>query len=474
LNPGYKLEWERFQHRIASDYLGWQARIVREYKRPDQFVTHNFVSDVRSDINQFQIAQHLDIAAVNPYSWEPQDRLDGHVVAISGDLSRSLRGGNYLVTETNGQSVGWNARTQFPPYDGQLRLSAYSHLATGANAVLYWHWHSLHYGQETYWKGVLSHDLEPNRLYAEMSRVGAEWKRLGPKLVNLAVKNDVAIHYSVDSFHGLEYMPIDQRVNYMTVLYQMHKALYELNVGTDFVFPERTDFSKYRVVVVPPLYVASDELLNKLSEYVKNGGHVVMSFKSGFTDEHDTVRAVRAPGPLRAAAGFSYQEFSTLREPLALRGDPYGVGAEANKVSVWVELLLPETAQVRAFYDHPFFGSYPALTRNAFGTGTLTYAGTHLSDALQKKVLAEVIELAGVASSDQRLPPGIRVRHGINGAGKRLHYYLNYSGEPQAFTYAYGAGTSLLEGAPVPASAQVKVAPWDLLIVEERAPAKSR
>src|ERR1044072_9387571 len=99
-------------------------------------------------------------------------------------------------------------------------------------------------------------------------------------------------------------MPFDDRVNYLTVLQQMHKALYELNVGADFVFPERTHFSKYRVIVVPPLYVASDQLLKQLSDYVKNGGHVVMSFKSGFTDENDTVRAVRAPGPLRAAAGF--------------------------------------------------------------------------------------------------------------------------------------------------------------------------
>jgi beta-galactosidase len=472
LNPGYKLEWERFQHQIATDYLAWQARIVREYKRPDQFVTHNFVSGVRTDVNQFQIAQQIDVAGINPYYWDTPDRLDGQYIALSGDLARSLRGGNYLITETNAQSVGWNAKTQFPPYDGQLRLSAYSHLASGANAVVYWHWHSLHYGQETYWKGILSHDLEPNRLYAEMSRVGAEWKRLGPKLANLKVENDVAILYSVDSFHGLEYMPFDDRVNYMSVLQQMHKALYELNIGADFVFPERTDFSKYRVIVVPPLYVASDDLLEELSEYVRKGGHVVMSFKSGFTDENDTVRAVRAPGPLRAAAGFSYQEFSTLREPLALRGDPYGVGVDGNKVSAWAEYLILESAQPRAFYDHPFFGNYPAVTRNAFGSGTLTYSGTHLSDALQKKVLMEVLQLAGLTGSDQQVPAPVRVRHGLNSSGRRMHYFLNYSGEPQAFAYAYGPGTDLLTGTKIAASAKVTVPAWELLIVEEGGPAK--
>ena len=76
-----------------------------------------------------------------------------------------------MVTETNAQTIGWDSRTQYPQYPGQLRLVVYTHLAAGANMVEYWHWHSLHYGQETYWKGVLSHDLEPNRMYAEVSRV---------------------------------------------------------------------------------------------------------------------------------------------------------------------------------------------------------------------------------------------------------------------------------------------------------------
>ena len=80
------------------------------------------------------------------------------------------------------------------------------------------------------------------------------------------------------------------------------------------------------------------------------------------------MRWTRAPGPLREAAGLSYQEFSSLKEPLPLKGDPFGVGAE-NKASVWADMILPEAAKPLAFYDHPFFGRYPALTRNAFGQG---------------------------------------------------------------------------------------------------------
>jgi beta-galactosidase len=465
INPGYKLEWQRYQQKIATDYLAWQAGIVREYKRPDQFVTHNFVGGVRTDVDQFAIAKHLDIAAVNPYH-AVQDQLDGHAISLSGDLCRSLKNANYLITETNAQSIGWDSKEQFPPYDGQLRLNAYSHVASGSNMVAYWHWHSLHYGQETYWKGVLGHDLEPNRVYAEASRIGNEWKKLGPRLANFRRKNDVAILYSIDSWHGIQFMPFHDRVNYMTVLTQIHRALYNLNVGTDFVFPESTNLSDYKVLVVPPLYVASDALLSSLSEYVKRGGHLVMAFKSGFTDEHDTVRWSRMPGLLRDAAGFSYQEFSTLRQPVPLRGDPYKAG-EGNSVSIWAEFLLPTTARPLAFYDHPFFGKYPAITRNKLGQGTFTYEGTYLSDELQKRVLADVIDVAGLSSSDQRLPPVVRVKHGLGNAGRPTHYFLNYSGQAQSVPYAYEKGIDLLSGRTIVKSGVLAIPPWDLAIIEE-------
>ncbi|HVE68810.1 MAG TPA: beta-galactosidase, partial [Solirubrobacteraceae bacterium] len=469
LNPGWKLEWERYQHKVATDFLAWQARIAAEYKRADQFVCHNFVGGLRTDIDQYDIARAIDVVGTNPYHpWDVgPDSDDGLAWAMSGDLARSLKGQNYLITETNAQTIGWDSKTQFPPYDGQLRLNVYSHLSSGANMVAYWHWHSLHYGQETYWKGVLSHDLEPNRAYAEVQRTARELRELGPRLVNLRKKNEVALLYSPESYHGIQFMPFDDRVNYMTVLGQMYGALYRQNVGTDVLFPQSTNFSDYKVIVVPPLYVASDALLGRLGDFVRGGGHLVVAFKSGFTNEHSTVRWTRAPGPLREAAGFSYQEFANLRQPLKLRGDPFRAG-DGNSVGAWAEFIVPESAEPLAFYDHPFYGRYPAVTRNKYGRGTLTYEGTFLSDRLQEKVLLDVLTLAGLSGPDQQTPAPVRVKHGTNAAGRRLHYYLNYSGQGQTFTYPYADGTDLLTRAPVARGGAVAVGPWDLVIVEER------
>ena len=86
---------------------------------------------------------------------------------------------------------------------------------------------------------------------------------------------------------------------------------------------------------------------------------------------------------------------------------------------------MPEHAKAIAYYDHPFFGKWPAITENEFGSGSLLYEGTFLSDALQTAVLKGALQKAGVAPID--LPAAIHVQHGVNRLGKHIHYYFNYS-----------------------------------------------
>jgi beta-galactosidase len=436
----------------------------------------DFGGATRGDVNEHEISKSLDIAGINPYH-ATQDGYDGEGSSYGGDFARSLKQTNYLVTEINAATIGWDSRSQFPPWDGQLRQDVYLMAATGANMVEYWHWHSLHYGQETYWKGVLSHDLEPGRVYGEVSRTAHELQRVGPRIVDLKSASPVGLLYSNDSRRGTDYMPFltsaptgempwSRPQGYEVEMRRLYGALYKLNAGVDFIFPDTADLSRYKVIVVPPLYIASDALLGRLVEYARAGGHLVLTLKSGFCDEYSTVRATMAPGPLREAAGIHYQEFSNLAAPLALRGDPFDAGAQ-NQVSDWAEMLLPDTAKPVAYYDHPFFGKYPAITENHFGKGMVTYEGTVLSAALQQKVLARVFDQAGLTGPDQKLPAAVRVKHGVNRAGKAIHYYFNFSATPQSAPYAYARGTELLANRAVPAASALALEPWGVAIVEE-------
>jgi beta-galactosidase len=479
-STSYKLEWSRWQQMRVADYLNWQAELVRKSRGPNQFVTHDFGGMMHNDRNENEIAKSLDIVANNIYHGT-QDHMDGAWQAEQSDFARSLKHGNFLITETNAQTLGWDSAGQFPPYDGQIRLDVYSYLASGANMVEYWHWHSIHAGQETYWKGVLSHDLEPNRAYAEVSKTAHELQKIGPKLVDLKIKNQVAILYSVDSSNGITFMPYDRGSHdgwipgkatdsYGQLIAQLHRSLYDANIGADFVFPDTTNLaqqlSQYKLLIVPMLYVSDDALLKTISDYVKSGGHVLMTFKSGFTNENDAVRWQRAPGPLREAAGFTYQEFSNLEHPLALKGDPYHAGEE-NKVSEWAEFLQLEHAEALATYDHPFFGRWPAITRNHYGSGELVYEGTQVSDTLQSKIVLDALKSAGLTSPDQQLPSALRVKHGINPQGKKLHYYLNYSSKEESFQYPYAAGQDILTGTAIAPNQNISIKPWDVVIVEE-------
>jgi beta-galactosidase len=475
ISTGYKLEWTRWSQMRVTDFLHWQASLVRECASPTQFVTTDFGGTMRHDVNEESIAAFLDIPAVNVYHGT-QDHFDGSVQSIQEDFARSLKHGNFLVTETNAQTTDWTSAFQFPPYDGQLREDVYTHLSNGADMVEYWHWASIAANQETYWKGVLSHDLEPNRAYAEVSRTAHELEKIGSHLVGLQIHNQVAILWSRDSANAIEFMPFTSNASqwapgqatagYDSLVQQIHHSLYELNVGSDFVFPSTTDFSSYKLLIVPALYISDDALLKRISDYVKAGGHVVMTFKSGFANENSAVRWVRAPGPLRDAAGFNYQEFSNLEHPLSLKDDPFHAGSD-NQVRYWVEFLQLENAKPLAFYDHPFFGKWPAITENEFGAGSLLYEGTYLSDELQTAVLRREIQKYGLAGPDQQLPAAVHVQHGVNRLGKRVQYYFNYSGAEVKVPYPYPAGTNLLDGKQVTNGDVLALAPWDLAIIEE-------
>ncbi|MBN2763581.1 MAG: beta-galactosidase trimerization domain-containing protein, partial [Bacteroidales bacterium] len=416
-----------------------------------------------------------DVLAVNVYHGQ-QDDLTGNEIAFAGDFFRSVKHKNYLVTETNAQTIGWNSRIQQPPYPGQLRQNVYAHLGSGANMVEYWHWHSIHYGQETYWKGVLSHDLQPNRAYEEVTKTARELQRIGKKLVNLKKENKVAILFSHDSNDALNFMPFDQDGSAWesdnndfyrnNLVAQFHKMLYQNNIGVDFIFPENPRFEEYSLVIIPSLYIADDKLLEKINTYVKNGGHVIMQFKSGFCDENSVVRTQPAPGPLREVCGFYYQEFSNFSE-MSLKDDPFNVGEENNKVSTWAEYVIPETAMPLASYDHWFFGNYPAVTINNFGKGTMLYEGCMVYDAIQEKIILDAIGRAGIKTPDQELHWPLITKWGINDAGKTIRYYYNYSSEPADFVYPYNEGTELLSGKKVTEKDTLVIGPWDLLIIEE-------
>ena len=487
INGSLGAEFEKFQRTLVDEFLSWQADIVNEYRREDQFITHNFDFEwrgysygVQPDVNHYHAAKALTIAGTDIYH-PTQDDLTGAEIAFGGDMTRSLKRDNYLVLETEAQGYpGWT------PYKGQLRLQAYSHLASGANSVMYWHWHSIHNSFETYWKGLLSHDMQENAPYREACIIGNEFSRLGSHLVNLKKKNDVAILVSNEALTAIKWFGIeataagDNGIGYNDVVRWLYDALFKMNIECDFVWPESDNLDQYKAIFVPALYAAPDELLEKLKQYTANGGTLVATFKTAFANENVKVSHEMQPHILSNCFGISYQQF-TFPKNVGLTGSIIGensiseidgknVTKETADVSVasakvFVELLMPQEAEVLAFYDHYNWKEYAAITKNHYGKGTAIYIGCMTDNNTLKAVLAEALNSAEVEIPEYSWP--VIVRKGINDLDKCVRYILNYSAEEQNVVYHGADGTELFSEESVQDGDTVTVLPWNLKIVEE-------
>ena len=131
-------------------------------------------------------------------------------------------------------------------------------------------------------------------------------------------------------------------------------------------------------------------------------------------------------------------------------------------------MILPETAKSLAFYDHPFFGRYPAITRNEYGKGTVTYEGTVLSDVAAGEGRALRARAgAGGAARRRRFRRRCACARRVSRDGQTIRFYLNFSAEPQTFAYGHGASTDLLTGRPVAGGQTLTLGPWDLAVIRE-------
>jgi beta-galactosidase len=187
-----------------------------------------------------------------------------------------------------------------------------------------------------------------------------------------------------------------------------------------------------------------------------------MLFKSGYCNEHSAVRAELAPGPLRKACGFYYQEYANIPF-MELKDNAFGLSG--NHISQWYEFLIPETAKPLAYANHPFYGKWPVITENSYGKGKLFYIGAYPSQELMGKIILQAANEAGLTTKENNYRFPVIFRSGINQSGKHIHYLFNYSGENQTVINPYPNSKELLSAKKTGDKITLKA--WDLLILEE-------
>lgn len=482
INGSLGAEYQKFQRKLVTDFLSWQSAIVQEYARPEQFITHNFDYDwrghsfgIQPEVDQWEAACSLTVAGCDIYHPSAQD-LTGKEISFGGAIARSLKKDNYLVLETEAQgNHGWLS------YPGQLRLQAFSHLANGANCVEYWHWHSIHNAIESYWKGVLSHNLKENATYREACRIGADFAEYGTHLVNLKKHCQAAIVLDNESLTALKWFPTGGGLGYNEIFRHLYDALYEMNVECDILSAEDDIdlFSQYELLIAPALYSVSDAMTDALKRYVKAGGVLLATFRTAVADRMLKIYHDDLPHGLTDVFGMTYDQFTDAVQVGLCANVTESVNQDSASgqmpqrkrdcVHHWMELLLPDTAETLAFYDHPHWGENAAITGNQFGQGYAAYLGCYADMDIVKKLLGFLCEKAGLAKEEAVWP--LVIKRGTNDLQKEITYYFNYSEEPQETVYHGVDARVLLAGNEAPATVKdgdrLTLSCWDFLILEE-------
>ena len=397
INGSLAAEFKRFQRKLVTDFLDWQAEIVTPLKRPDQFLTHNFDFDwvqergygMQPEVDQKSAAAGLDVAGCDIYHLSQGD-FSGLEIALNGNLIRGLKRDNYLVLET--QAQGLSRRTPFP---GQVRLATFNHFANGANMVEYWHWHSIHNAIESYWKGVVSHDFSAGETYRECQTVGLDLQRIGAHITGLKKKNHVALLLDISSLTGLTlFSPQEENTHcYNDIVHHFADVLYRKNVEFDVIYPQDcAHFSDYDFLVVPALYSMSDALKTALDDYVNFGGHLVATFKTGFSDSYLKIRHAAQPYGLTRCFGLSYDQFTIPAEMTLSDNQKNPMG----NATLWAEFLELSTAEPIAHYQTPpEWNGRCAIAQNNYGKGASLYYGTLPAPEETSRILMHFMEDCG-------------------------------------------------------------------------------
>ncbi len=202
-------------------------------------------------------------------------------------------------------------------------------------------------------------------------------------------------------------------LDYLDRARALYRALWEAGVTVDVRHPS-DDLSGYALVLAPTLHLVTDADAANLADYVRRGGHLVLTYFSGIVDENDHVRLGGYPGAFRDLLGVRVEEFCPLpaTTTVTLTGGPSGQGDPSAQhrpetAGLWTEdLTLTGATAVRSYRDGPMAGR-PAVTRNEVGAGAAWYVATRTDPAATAALMAEVLEGAGVRGGG--VPPGVEI-----------------------------------------------------------------
>lgn len=472
---GLNLDWRRFITDQTTDFMLNEIAPLREFT-PDTPVTTNFMGTFPG-LNYWKMAQHLDVVSWDSYPRWHRPEADGRAddvtlaadVAFVHDINRCLKGGKpFMLMESVPSATNWveAAKVKRP---GMHALSSLQAVAHGSDTVQYFQWRKSRGSSEKFHGAVVDHvGHENTRVFRDVADLGQKLEKLDA-IVGTTVRPDVAIIYDWENAWAMNDAQGPRRGDkgYLDSCKRHYRAFWDRGIPVDVIDMDQ-DFSPYKLLIAPMLYMLRPEVDERIAAFVKGGGTLVLTYWSGIVDENDLVILGGWPGGmLREVTGVWAEEIDALypqdaNHIIPAPSNPLGLKGE-YLARDYCDLVHAEGATVLATYKSDFYAGRPALTTNAYGAGT-AYTITSNND---NRFLADFYgrlaeDLALLRSLNAELPHGVSAQLRSDGE-HRYVFLMNFYAGPTRVDLGEAAYTDLLTGETL--TGVIALAPYDVKVL---------
>lgn len=449
---GQTLDWKRFVTDQTVDFMKNEMVPLRELT-PYVPITTNFMGTY-TGLNYWKFAKELDVISWDSYPQWKGDEEDWKLacnVSFIHDINRSLKGGKpFMLMEstpsiTNWMSVGKLKRP------GVHILSSLQAVAHGSDTVQYFQFRKGRGGAEKFHGAVVDHfGHENNRVFRDVTDVGEALSKLDP-IIGTSVKPQVAVIYDWENRWAIDEAsgPRIEHKDYEETCKRHYRECWKRGIPADIIDMD-CDFSSYKLLIAPILYMIRPGVGERIEKFVKDGGTFISSYWSGIVDEHDLCNLGGFPGPLRKVLGIWSEEIDALFDDdknyvVPVADNSLGLNKE-YQAGVLCDIIHAETAKVLATYREDFYAGYPALTVNEFGKGKAYYIASRnedifLNDFYNKIVADESIKQV----MDTELPEGVTAQMRTDGETDYV-FIMNFKPEEKEVSLNATKYTNLLTG----------------------------
>jgi beta-galactosidase len=458
-NPALMLEFKHFITESYRKFQRLQLDILRPHLKPGVWTTHNLMNWY-DGYDHYIMTEDLDLA-----SWDWYVATGHHDYLSSGavhDMTRGFKRRNFWLIETQPGNVNW-ASLNNTLNKGEARAMAWHAVAHGADAVCYWQWRSPLGGQEQYHGTLVDQSGQPRLFYEEAQQLGREFSALSDLLAGSEVKARVAMLNCYDSRWSIQWQRHHGDFDYVAHFNNYYRPLAARNLNVDVISADEP-LDGYKLVIAPSLLILKEKSVTQLKEFVRRGGYLVLTLRTGMKDEFNALLPVRQPGPLAELAGLEVEDYYALLNPIPIKGNLFDGTAKlwAERLKVLDAKLTIPAARYGA--ANGWLDGEVAIAVHPFGKGMVYYVGAYLDEASQQVLMDHILTTAGIHG--MKTPAGIEVRTRQSRAGEEIYFVINHVRTEQTFRLPWPAREHLNQQEII---GELKLPPYGVAILTRAA-----